>query len=97
MCFSESACLHAGIRQHAEVIRKRQFGARASISVQTFLQQAKPLLQPALQKQAASGVERTRRVPEKKTLLRRNPHFLFAGRMRLDSESTMMVEPTGVM
>src|SRR4029077_3860070 len=41
--------------------------------------------------------ERARRMPEEKTLLCRDPHLLFAGRLCLGSQSTMMVKPTCVM
>ena len=54
----------ATVRQQAQVIRERQFGARASVGFKALLQQPKPLLQSALQQQASGGVERARGVPE---------------------------------
>ena len=95
--FSESTCARAAIRQHAQVIRKRQFGSRASVGFQPLLQQPKPLLQSALQQQTASDVERARCVPKKKPLFRRDPNLLVAGRLRRNPQSAMLVEPSRVM
>ena len=79
------------------VIRKRQFGARASVGFQALLQESKSLLEPALQQQAARGVERARCVPEKKPLLRRDSNLLLAGRLRVHPQPAMLVEPSRVM
>ena len=56
--FGESTRLQAAIREHAQVIRNGQFRARAPVSFQSILQQPNPVLESALQQQAAGSVER---------------------------------------
>ena len=53
--FGESTRLRAAICQYAQVIRNGQLCACASVSFQSILQQPNPVLQSALQQQAAGG------------------------------------------
>ena len=92
--FGESPPLHAGIRQDAQIVRKRQSSAGATIGVQPILQEPHPLLHPALLQQAARGVERPRRMPESKPLFRGDSNLLVASRLRLHPQPAMLVKPS---
>ena len=77
----------SGLRQDAEIIRQPESGAGGAICFQAFFEEA-PALPPAARAAAIRRrIERARGVPEGETLLRRDPHLLFTGRLRVRAEA----------
>src|SRR5215469_4741639 len=95
--FGEPTCLRAPLSQDAQVLRNRQFCARASVGFQALLQLSKSTLFLALQQQAASGVQRTGCAPEIEPLLRGDANLLVPGRMCLDPKPAMLIKPARMM
>ena len=88
----EPARLNAGFCQQAEIVRKPESGTRGAICFQPIFQKRQPCFQLALQQQSRSAVECSRRVPEGKTLIRRDPYLFFTGRFGFRAEAAVLMQ-----
>src|SRR4029077_13909986 len=77
--------------------RKPESGTRGAICFQPIFQKRQPCFQLALQQQSRSAVDCSRRVPEGKTLIGRDPYLFFTSRFGFRTEAAVLMQPSAVM
>src|SRR5262249_20964180 len=93
----ESSRHRERLAENSEIIGKAQAGAAGAISLQSIWNLRQTFLELAAKQKAGAVVYCPGGVPELNPLIHGDTHLLLSRHLRMDAETAMLMQPTGVV